>query len=102
MQQDNHAAGVSPLKCFEFYSGIGGMHCALAAAFPDACVSRAFDISPAANDAYEFVFGTRPWQVSDMLARAASNASLDRAQCDAIGSCAASSRHKQGAHTCTG
>lgn len=44
-------------------STCSGMHCALKAAFPGATVARAFDISPTANDAYEFVFGTRPWQV---------------------------------------
>jgi site-specific DNA-cytosine methylase len=63
MQQERQSGAKSPLRCFEFYSGIGGMHCALAAAFPNATVTHAFDISPAANDAYEFVFGRRPWQV---------------------------------------
>ena len=63
MQREQQVYSESPLRCLEFYSGIGGMHCALAAAFPDAVVTRAFDISPAANDAYEFVFGRRPWQV---------------------------------------
>lgn len=46
-----------------------GMHCALAAAFPGSIIARAFDISPAANDAYEFYFGTRPWQVGGMCIR---------------------------------
>ena len=63
MQQERPVHAESPLRCLEFYSGIGGMHCALAAAFPHAIVTRAFDISPAANDAYESVFGRRPWQV---------------------------------------
>lgn len=63
MQREDQADFIPPLRCLEFYSGIGGMHCALAAAFPRAIVTHAFDISPAANDAYEFVFGRRPWQV---------------------------------------
>jgi site-specific DNA-cytosine methylase len=69
MQQLDQPTVSRPLRCFEFYSGIGGMHCALAAAFPNATVARAFDISPAANDAYEFVIGRRPWQVHRTAAR---------------------------------
>jgi hypothetical protein len=67
MQHKAQAGSLPPLRCLEFYSGVGGMHCALTAACPGAAILRAYDISPAANDAYEFVFGKRPWQVSSLI-----------------------------------
>jgi tRNA (cytosine38-C5)-methyltransferase len=47
------AAGVTPgLVAIEFFSGVGGLHCGLSAARPDARVVAAFDVNPNANSVY--------------------------------------------------
>jgi tRNA (cytosine38-C5)-methyltransferase len=51
------------LTALEFYSGIGGMHCALRLAAPSAVVLDAFDINHEANRCYEHNFGKAPKQV---------------------------------------
>jgi tRNA (cytosine38-C5)-methyltransferase len=55
------------LTALEFYSGIGGMHCALRLAAPSAAVLDAFDINHAANRCYKHNFGKAPKQVSMFL-----------------------------------
>ncbi|KAF6253754.1 DNA methyltransferase [Scenedesmus sp. NREL 46B-D3] len=51
------------LTALEFYSGIGGMHCALKLAAPTASVLDAFDINHSANQCYKHNFGKAPKQV---------------------------------------
>ena len=58
----NHGTSQSTLKALEFYSGIGGMHCAVERAckaghIPAVEVLAAFDINPVANSVYEHNFG---------------------------------------------
>ncbi|KAL0046320.1 hypothetical protein WJX82_009131 [Trebouxia sp. C0006] len=50
------------MRCLEFYSGLGGMHYALAQSLPQAEVVCAFDINTIANDVYEHSHGMRPYQ----------------------------------------
>ncbi|KAL0022632.1 hypothetical protein WJX77_012018 [Trebouxia sp. C0004] len=50
------------MRCLEFYSGLGGMHYALARSLPKAEVVCAFDINTVANDVYEHNHGMRPYQ----------------------------------------
>jgi len=51
------------ITALEFYSGIGGMRCALASVDPGAVVMRAMDINPAANQVYTHNFLEHPAQV---------------------------------------
>jgi hypothetical protein len=51
------------LTALEFYSGIGGMHCALKTVVPTATVLDAFDINHLANYCYKHNFGKAPNQV---------------------------------------
>jgi tRNA (cytosine38-C5)-methyltransferase len=51
------------LTALEFYSGIGGMHCALKLADLTAAVLDAFDINHSANKCYQHNFGKPPKQV---------------------------------------
>ncbi|CAD7704046.1 unnamed protein product [Ostreobium quekettii] len=50
------------MRALEFYSGIGGLRCALRRAAPQAAVVAAFDINNVANDVYAHNFGDRPRQ----------------------------------------
>ncbi|KAL6773938.1 hypothetical protein ACKKBG_A23125 [Auxenochlorella protothecoides x Auxenochlorella symbiontica] len=50
------------MRAVEFYSGLGGLHYALALAVPGAEVVTAFDINDTANDVYQHNFGRRPSQ----------------------------------------
>lgn len=54
---------MAPLKCLEFYSGIGGMAAALKAVCPECSVLAAFDINELANRTYAHNFGQEPLQV---------------------------------------
>lgn len=44
-----------PLKALEFFSGIGGLHCALKEVKPDSTVLSSFDINPNAYKVYSSV-----------------------------------------------
>eukprot|EP01137_Pigoraptor_chileana_P015837 Opistho-2@5428 len=52
-------AAVQPLRVLEFYSGIGGMHCALRLSGVSATVVAAFDINTTANAIYTHNFDTQ-------------------------------------------
>ena len=41
-----------PLRALEFFSGIGGLHCALRQVDPEAVVLSSFDINPNAYKVY--------------------------------------------------
>eukprot|EP00775_Hariotina_reticulata_P006692 gene6692-6915_t len=52
------------ITALEFYSGIGGMRCALASVDPSAVVVRAMDINHAANEVYAHNFPESPAQIN--------------------------------------
>ncbi|KAI9259669.1 S-adenosyl-L-methionine-dependent methyltransferase [Phascolomyces articulosus] len=49
-----------PIRCLEFFSGIGGLHYALNIAEIPATVVCAFDVNMIANQVYEYNFGHAP------------------------------------------
>ncbi|KAI9489076.1 S-adenosyl-L-methionine-dependent methyltransferase [Zychaea mexicana] len=49
-----------PIRCLEFFSGIGGLHYALNIAEVPATVVCAFDVNMIANQVYEYNFGHAP------------------------------------------
>ncbi|KAI8967943.1 S-adenosyl-L-methionine-dependent methyltransferase [Mycotypha africana] len=67
-----------PIRCLEFFSGIGGLHYALKIANLNAEVIRAFDVNSIANKVYEYNFGLAP-----------SNKTIDQLSIKDIDSCRA-------------
>jgi len=63
---------VPPLRCLEFFSGIGGLHYGFLGSGVAGEVVASFDINTHANQTYALNFGMRPIEVIPTLSPIAS------------------------------